>query len=132
MLGLLLTMSLLKKVPLTFICRSHWKLTFTLGFLQLLPLICPPPPFENRGHFVFHLSVGHSVDQAMSAQYLLTSLLKSCQSWYKECPKEIDVLYWFWDHMVRGQGQTSSLWKNVVHSISLKVSKLGTVDAPSK
>ena len=51
------------------------------------------------------LSVGRSVDQAMSAQYLFTPLLESCQTWYSGSPREkmtpIDIL----GHMVKGQGQ---------------------------
>ena len=37
--------------------------------LQFEYVFMPPPPFEKRG-----LSVDRSVDQAMSAQYLLTPL----------------------------------------------------------
>ena len=69
------------------------------------------PPFEKRGHIVLHMSVGPSVDQMMSAQYLLTPFLESCQTWYNGCPKGVDDLYWFWGHMVKDQGQTAGVEK---------------------
>ena len=46
---------------------------------------CFTPPCEKSGYMymyiVLHLSVDRSVDRAMSAQYLLTPMLKSCWAW---------------------------------------------------
>ena len=49
-------------------------------------LLCP---LGKKGAYCFApvgRSVNRSVDQAMSAQYLLTPLLESCQSLYDGCP----------------------------------------------
>ena len=50
--------------------------------------------FIYRPHIVLHLlvgqSVGLSVDQLESAQYLLTPLPESCQTWYNGWPLAID------------------------------------------
>lgn len=45
----------------------------------------------------------------MSAQYFLTPLLESCQSWYSRCPEGVDDTYWFSGHLVKDQGQTAGL-----------------------
>ena len=68
------------------------------------------PPFEKRGIFFCTCrSVGRSVDIAMAAQYLLTPLLESCQTWYSKSLWGIDDLYCFLSHIVKGQGQTAGL-----------------------
>ena len=55
----------------------------SLSFKRFPLFLCPPPPLEKRGHF-FLAPVGRwggwSVDQAMSAQYILTPLIESCQT----------------------------------------------------
>ena len=83
-------------------------------------------PFEKRWHIVLHLSVGRlvgrSVDQTISAKYLLTLSLESYQTRYRECPEVIDDTYRFWSHMVKAQGQTAGRCKNYVWSISLTLS----------
>ena len=75
------------------------------------------PPFEKKGACCFSTMTCLSVDQVMSTQSLLSSLLESCQTWYSECLYEVDVPYWLTGHTVKGQDQTSGLRKNDVHSI---------------
>ena len=63
-------------------------------------------PFEKKGAYCFApvgRSVCRSVDIAMAAQYLLTPLLESCQTWYSKSPWGIDDLYCFLSHIVKGQ-----------------------------
>ena len=43
-------------------------------------------PLLKKGAYCLHFLVGLSVDQVMSAQYLLTPLLESCQTWYSGSP----------------------------------------------
>ena len=67
-------------------------------------------PLWNKGHIALHLSVCWSyVDQAMSAQYFLTTRLESCQTWYSGCHERVDVPYWFPCHIFKDEGQTAGL-----------------------
>ena len=50
----------------------------------------------------------------MSAQYILTRLVESCNTWYNGCP-----LRGRSGHMVKSQGLTAGVWTNVVRSIPL-------------
>ena len=54
-------------------------------------------PHLKKGDILFCTcqSVDRSVDQTMSAQYHLTLLLESYQTWYSECPEVIDDPYRF-------------------------------------
>ena len=44
------------------------------------------PPFEKKGGILF--CTYSSVDQAMSAQYLFTSLFESCQTWHMDAVRQ--------------------------------------------
>ena len=68
--------------------------------------LCPP---WNRGHIVLQRSAGRSVDQVLSAQYLLIPSLDQYQTWCRSCPQWVDDPYWFSGHMFKGQGQTTLL-----------------------
>ena len=72
--------------------------------------LCPP---WKRGYIVLQLgvsrSVGRSVDQVLSGQYLLTPSLDQYQTWCRGCPQWLDDHYWFSGHMFKGQGQTNLL-----------------------
>ena len=75
-------------------------------------IFIPPPPLK-QGAYCFAL-VGQSVgwlyvDQAMSAQYFLTTRLESCQTSYSGCQERVDVPYWFSGHIFKGEGQTACL-----------------------
>ena len=72
----------------------------------MMLLLCPL--LKKRGHNVLHLS----------AQYLLTPVLESCQTWYNGCPERIDDPYWFSGYTVKGQGQIAGLCTNDIHLIS--------------
>ena len=50
-----------------------------------------------------------SVDQVLSAQYLLTLPLDQYQTWCRGCPQWVDNHYLFSGHMFKGQGQTTLL-----------------------
>ena len=82
------------------------------------------PPFDKRVRYWFApvvqsvgLWVGRFVYQAMSAQYLLTTLLERCQTWCSDCLKRVDDLYWSSVLIVKGQSQTAGL-SNAVCPIS--------------
>ena len=55
------------------------------------------------------MSVCRSVDQVLSAQYLLTPSLDQYQTWYRGSPQWVDDPYWFSGHMFRGHGQATLL-----------------------
>ena len=71
-------------------------------------------PLWKRGYIVLQLSVGRyvgrSVDQVLSAQYLLTPSLDQYQTWCRGCPQWVDDPYLFSGHMFKGQGQTTLLF----------------------
>ena len=96
----------------------NYSTSLSLSFSLSLSL----PLFDKKGAYCFalliSLSVGQSVDPAISAQYLLTPLLESCQTWYSGCPKRVDVPCRFSGHVVKDQGQTVGLCSDG-HSISL-------------
>ena len=76
-------------------------------------LFLSPPPLK-QGAYCFAL-VGQSVfwsyvDQAMSAQYFLSSRLERWQTWYSGCHERVDVPYWFSGHIFKGEGQTAGLY----------------------
>ena len=54
-------------------------------------------------------SVCGSVDQVLSAQYLLTPSLDQYHTWCRGCPHWVDEPDWFSGHMFKGQGQTTLL-----------------------
>ena len=67
------------------------------------------PPLKKGAYCfatVLQLSVGRSVDQVLSVQYLLTHSLDQWQTWCRGCPQWLDDPYWFSGHMFKGQGQT--------------------------
>ena len=64
-------------------------------------------PFE-KGAYCF-ATVGRSVNQVLSAQYLLIPSLDQYQTWCRGSPKWVDDPYWFSDHMFKGQGKTTLL-----------------------
>ena len=65
-------------------------------------------PLEKGGILFWNCrSVGQSVDQVLSTQYLLTPSLDQYQTWFKGCPQWVDDPYWFSGHMFKGQGQTT-------------------------
>ena len=72
--------------------------------------LCPP---WKRGHIVLQLLVGmsvcRSVDQVLSAQYVLTPSLDQYQTWCRGSPNWVDDPYWFSGHLFKGQGQTTVL-----------------------
>ena len=83
------------------------------------------PSLENRGPYCFApvcLLFGWPVDLVLSAQYLLTPLLESCQTWYSGCIYRVDVfiLHVFSGHMVKSKGHTTDLCTctNDIRSIS--------------
>ena len=91
------------------------------------------PLGKRRGTVLFfvHLSIGRSVDQSMSAQYLLTLLpckLPNLVQW-------INDPYLCWGHMIKGLGQNADLWRNVysafIDPLFLKVRKLITANTQS-
>ena len=79
-----------------------------------LKIFMPPPPLE-KGDILFcncrsvGRSVGRSVDQVLSAQYLLTPSLDKYQTWCSGCPQWVDDPYCFSGHMFKGQGQITLL-----------------------
>ena len=87
-----------KLYSFTFLCYLH---------ITRTQFLCPP---WKRGHIVLQLSVGQyigrSVDQVLSAQYLLTPSLDQYQTWCRGYPQWVDDPYWFSGHMFKGQGQT--------------------------
>ena len=101
----------------TSVCTCLWKRDTCMTFHHSLSFIflCP---IWKKGTYCF-APVSRSVDQTMSAQYHLTLLLESYQTWYSECPEVIDDPYRFWSHMVKAQGQTAGRCKNYVWSTSL-------------
>ena len=93
----------------------------------LLLILCPP---WKRGHIVLQLLVCRSVDQVLSAQYLLTPSLDQYQTWCRGCPQWVDDPYWFSSHMFKGQGQTTLLSPlccplNIFWPLHLTNTKLG-------
>ena len=65
------------------------------------------------------------------AQYLLTPLLESCQTWYSGCPWKTDVPYRFSGHVIKGQGKTAYLHPRCCLLTISMVTKLATlVDFP--
>ena len=58
-------------------------------------------PLEKGGILFCKLSVGRSVDQVLSAQYLLTPSLDQYQTWCRGCPQWVDDPYWFSGHMFK-------------------------------
>ena len=64
-------------------------------------------PLWKRGYIVLQLSVGRyvgrSVDQVLSAQYLLTPSPDQHQTWCRGCPQWGDDTYWFLGHKFKGQ-----------------------------
>ena len=70
-------------------------------------------PLWKRGHIVLLLSVclyvGRSVDQVLSAQYLLTPSLDQYQTYCRGCPQKVNDPFWFSGHMFKGQSQTTFL-----------------------
>ena len=100
--------------------------------------LCPP---WKRGHIVLQLSVGRSVcrsvDQVLSAQYLLTPSLDQYQTLCRGCPQWVDDPYWFSGHMFKGQGQTTLLSPlrcllNIFWTLYLINTKLGVGVALNK
>ena len=64
-------------------------------------LLCPPthfmPPLKKEAYCFATdgLSVGRSVDQVLSAHYLLTPSLDQNQTWHRGCPQSVDDSSWF-------------------------------------
>ena len=66
-----------------------------------------------KGTYCFQLSVGMSVGwsvvQVLSAQYLLTPSFDLYQTWCRRCLQWVDDPYWFSGHMFKSQGKTTLL-----------------------
>ena len=76
-----------------------------------------------------------SVDQVLSAQYLLTPSLDQYQTWCSGCPQWVDDPYWFSGHVFKSQGQTTLLCPlccllNIFWPFHLINTKLGAGVAP--
>lgn len=68
-------------------------LTLPCSHLQwLLLFLCQP---LKKGPYCFAPVGGRSADKAMCAQFLLTPLLKSYQTWHSGCPLGVNDLYRF-------------------------------------
>ena len=94
---------------------AHYLLTPLHGSGQIWYNRCP---LGNRWPLLILRSHGQrSRSNCWSLKWcplnILTLLLESGQTWYNWCPWGVDDSYWFWSHMVKGQGQTAGLWRNV-------------------
>ena len=90
------------------------KLQLSLGIIYISKRFHFCAPLEKGGILFWNCrSVGmsfcRSVDQVLSAQYLLTPSLDQYQTWCRGCPQWVDDPYWFSGHMFKGQGQTTLL-----------------------
>ena len=72
-------------------------------FLWVPLFLCPP----WKGGILFCNC--RSVNQVLSAQYLLTPSLDQYQTWCRVCLLRVDDFYWFSGHMFKVQGQTTLL-----------------------
>ena len=95
-------------------------------------------PLEKRGILFCNCrSVGRSVDQVLSSQYLLTPSRDQYQTWCRGCPLWFDDRYWFSGYMFKCQGQTTLLRPlccplNIFWPLHLINTKLNAGFAPNK
>ena len=66
-----------------------------------------PQWVDVRSHVQRSRSNHSSKPSVLSGQYLLTPSLDQYQTWFRGCPQWVHIPYWFWGHMLKGQGQAT-------------------------